>query len=370
MTSAAALRAPASCAEALARVQRHLAPELAGPAARGRLYAAAAALPAELASSLWFECRLAGGAEQVDLSLKVPSAGLRRIARHGLAAAPPPAERVRALARRWLRPGSALGRGASGLWLEHDLPPAAPGGGPLPAPGVFVQLACLPPGAAGADPWTAVAAEGLGALLGGPPGGALLRQLRRCFLALPPGARAVQLGVMLSRGDGSVRLCLAFAEPDALPRYLARVAGAGGAAALAGALRLMEARDPGPPLPRWMLHLDVADGGVLPRLGVDLRLDPRPQLRGGLREAEVLERWTRAGVADPARAAGLRDWPGARRAAGSPAEPPRALVRRVSHLKLVCRPGRAPEAKAYLAFGAVPLPGPRPAHPSPGPRAG
>ena len=52
MTSTALRAYSGSCAEALARVQRHLAPELAGAAARWRLHDAAGAIPAGLASSL------------------------------------------------------------------------------------------------------------------------------------------------------------------------------------------------------------------------------------------------------------------------------------------------------------------------------
>jgi hypothetical protein len=323
-----------SCAELLARVERHLAPELAGTRARDGLREVAAGIPARHASSLWLECRLATGAPRVDLSLKVSPAALTRVAR---GEAGPLWERIGRLARRVARGEGAAGRAGTGLWLEHDIhePPARR------VPGVFLQL---PPGG---DPAGAVL-EAAGELLGAPPAGALALRLRRVLAAAPAGAQLGQVGFMLARGEASVRLCFLFHDPARLAGLLERFGWPGPAAEVAACPGL--ARFTGP----MMLHLDVGAGGVLPGAGLDFRLDPRPQLRGGLPDRALLDALAGAGLADTQKAAALLRWPGAHRD-----RPGQAQLRWVSHLKLSFRPHATPEAKSYLAFSLAALPSTR-----------
>ncbi|HEX8675423.1 MAG TPA: hypothetical protein VF710_26240 [Longimicrobium sp.] len=322
---------PESCAELLARAEGHLAPELAGAAARDRLRAVAGGIPAAHASSLWLECRLARGAPRVDLALRVAPAALTEVAEgeHD-----PLWAGIGRLARRMARGQGAAGRAGTGLWLEHDIH-EVPG---RRVPGVFLQLG------AGGDPAGAVL-EAAGELLGTPPAGPLACRLGRVLAAAPPWAGLGQVGVMLPRGESSVRLCFIFHDPARLPGLLARFGWPGSAAEVAASPGLAGFAGP------MMLHLDVGPGGVLPVLGLDFRLEPRPQLRGGLRDRALLNALAGAGLADPGKAAALLRWPGAHRA-----RPGELQSRWVSHLKLSFRPHSPPEAKSYLAFSLAALP--------------
>lgn len=328
---------PGSCADLLARVDGHLAPELADTAARDGLRAVAAGIPVAQASSLWLECRLAREAPRVDLSLKVRPAALTAI---GVGEPDPLWQRIGWLARRIARGEGAVGCVGTGLWLEHDIHE-------LPArrvPGVFLQLA------AGGDPAGALL-EAAGGLLGAPPAGPLAQRLGRVLATAPPWARLGQLGVMLPRGEASVRLCFLFHEPARLPELLERFGWPGSTAEVAACPDLIRFAGP------MMLHLDIGPGGVLPGLGVDFRLEPRAQLRGGLPGHTLLHRLAAAGLADAGKAAALLRWPGAHLA--GPAVPGEVRLRWVSHLKLSFRPHALPEAKAYLVFATSALPSPR-----------
>lgn len=331
-----------TCGDLLARADRHLAPELAGRGRRARLLALAETLPAALASSVWLECRLAGGDDRVDLSLRVPPSAFPLLA-GALTTGEPLRERIRSLARRALE---ARGR-VAGLWLEHDLDDRADSGGTA-IPGVFVELARPRPGAPACAATVATALE---CLLGGPPPRGLLAHLRACFRLVPREARVAQLGVMLSRGEGSVRLCTVFSAQADVPPFLARLGWPGPRQGVERLMRRLRPADPGPAARgSMMVQLEVSADGILPRLGIDYPV--RSDVPDGHR---VLDRLVEAGLADPGRARGVRAWPGARTALLPPGHMVQALVRRVGHLKVAYRPGAPLIAKAYLTLQTASL---------------
>lgn len=352
MTSVFASDAPFS--DTIATVERHVAPALAGPAARARLHAVTATIPTSLSSWWYMECRLAGGADQVDLIFDLDPAACLRVAREDggvphRAAAEPLWQRVREVARRWLDRDGVLGRGASSLWLEYDVEH-----GParyaerVPAPGVFVSLAKVAPGPATVDAWCAVAAEALDALLGGPPSPALLRRLREAFLAAPAGTYVPYIGVMLSRAEPAVRVCYAPVDEAGTLALLDRIGWPGDRAMLEALLHRVRHRD-GQPVHAGpqVLHVDIAEG-TLPRIGLEYMLERRAQLRGRLGERSFLHHLVELGMADADKAAGLHRWPGAAFTALAHAPHHNLLVRRVNHLKLVQRADGDAEIKAYL----------------------
>lgn len=339
-----------SPAELFAAAERHLPPSLADGATRERLAAVAADGRGTPFSSLWLECRLATDAGRVDLSLRARRDGIARLA--ALPAVCTPGEaplwrRIRTLARRWGEDGAFRG-GAAGLWLEHDVDDRPSDGAPLSAPGVFVQLVR---GRSAAE-LLPVVFGALEALLGGAPPPALARHLRACILAGASLAEPIQVGVMLSRPEPAVRLCFLFRAPVTAGRLLARLGWSGGIDELEAAEGQGTA---GPFSGVMMLHVDVGADGLLPRVGIDHRLDPRLQPRGTIRERGFLDTLVRARLADPLKAAGLLAWPGARRVR-RPDGTAGVQARRVSHVKLTSRPGAPLEAKAYLAFHAAVAP--------------
>lgn len=109
---------------------------------------------------------------------------------------------------------------------------------------------------------------------------------------------------------------------------------------------------------RIHLSLDVGEE-VLPRIGIEGSL---PRLPGREpRWGELFERLVSRGLCPPGKRDAALAWQGSETFWTSPAAWPVEAVgaggfcfRKLSHVKVVCRPGQEPEAKAYLLFGYLP----------------
>ncbi|MBW3570477.1 MAG: hypothetical protein KY467_05180, partial [Gemmatimonadetes bacterium] len=97
-----------------------------------------------------------------------------------------------------------------------------------------------------------------------------------------------------------------------------------------------------------MLHVDVLEGALLPRLGLEYTLERSPQVHGGIAEGAFLDRLVECGLCAPERRDALQAWPGYEVHTLRHELWPSWLVRRVNCIKLVYEPGREPQAKAYL----------------------
>jgi hypothetical protein len=319
-------------------------PALVSEAALARLEPIATLLPP--AATIAVECRLAAGADTVDF---IPQFG--RSAGAALARSDPAGaawSAVRAFCAHWLAPDWPPGESIHAIWLEFDV--IGGDAGP-PPPSLFVGFAGAAKTAGYGPPIEATVAL----LRPGLPLEPFGRAVDACFAALPAGAELFSLGLMLGRGDAPARLAIGHLPPDRLLDFLEQI-GWPGPPALAGewANRLA------PLVDDFGLALDL-DGQLLPRLGLEcylLEANPKKEKRW----AELLALLVGSGFSAPDRAAGLLGWPGrhfhglapaeiAALRANAPSLPPRLvnlLTRRVSHLKIVLEPGRAPEAKAYL----------------------
>lgn len=309
-------------------------------------------LPA-CASSVGFECRLAGG-DAVDLGLSVSPAnhGAAVLAgRRGDPALARAAEaddrwrRLRELAGRWIAPGSPLVVRVPFLFLELDADGPA---GALPVPSVFLGLDWLigELSAAGHGDALRGLADVLAAAasLRSAPFAASTRQAAQaCFARLPQGGVLLHAGVMVARPGEGLRLsvivpraaCAAYLEAigrgDQRPAVVAtleRYAAVGGFA------------HPGS---RVQLDFD-ADGGDA-RLGLTLRPDDY-RMWPALLRLLIDDGWCQV-----ERASELLRWSGAS-VELLDAAPRCLLVRTVEHVKLVCQDGQVLGAKAY--FGATP----------------
>ncbi len=299
-------------------------------------------LPAALASGVYLECRLAPGAGQVDVILRVEREGAAVLAgRNPAISLPEPLSThpawagVANVCGAWMDGLGAM-RGVDHLWIEFDLDPH--GGGP-PAPSVFVGLE---PRTSAAG-WTLLLEELAERLLPGGLDPETARALRRVLAASPPGVRTPYLGFMLARPGGVVRVYFAGVPEGGVPGLLEGIGWP------ASTRRLMEAVSrTGSGRPRIsMVHVDVA-GEVLPRVGIEYALLRRPQLRGVLAEAEFLDGLVESGLSGRAKREALGEWPGRARAVLPHELWPSLLVRRVNCVKLLYDdPGRL-QAKAYL----------------------
>jgi hypothetical protein len=227
------------------------------------------------------------------------------------------------------------------IWLEFDLDrePAA-----LPTPVVCAKL--FPDAEPG---W--LTGELFPALHGRDLTAAERRQVRRCHEAIPQPGYLLYAFSLGARGADALRLEVFGLELPALLAYLAEVAPAmvpwveSPAGLLAGAERV---------------HLSLDLGReVLPRVGVEgsySRLPPREP-----RWAELFERLVDRGLCRPDRRDAALAWHGSESFWTAPAAwsveafgAGGFCFRKLSHVKVVCRPGRELEAKAYLLFGHLP----------------
>jgi hypothetical protein len=289
-----------------------------------------------------FEARLAPEDETVDLSVRLrrPSevrdpARMPQIPRIPM----PPA--VHEFLSRWAS-GGPLARVPS-VWLEFDLPaqpdpPAAPG---LPVPSVCARL----PMDAGPG-WLADTL--LPALTGESPSPGLRALLLRCLAAIPSPARPLYLFRLFPRQGSPVRLEIFGLDPDGIASYLRRVAPASEGSGVAAARLLAGAE-------RLHLSFDLGFGGcgeVLPRIGVEGSFPRLP--RREPRWAELFDRLVDRGLCAPAKRDAALAWPGYDSFWTVPDRWPEAAgtggfcARALSHVKLVSRPDREPEAKVYL----------------------
>jgi hypothetical protein len=339
-----------------------LSGELCDAESRSRLTALGCHLPGSCAAIL--EVRLTPPSRQVDLSLCVRDSGA---ARQLAGAVPAPA--VRRLLERWAAGGLPP---ISSLWLEWDLderratgasPP--PDGPAVAVPGVIAKL-----GAPAEPGW--VVGELLPALAGKPLAPRRRRLAERCLAAIPaiapvaPSGRLLYAFGLLGRTGQPLRLEICGFDLPALVSYL-ELFSADHAQRMARLAPLFaDIADPD----RLHLSFDLQpDGTIGPRFGVEGSLARLP--RREPRWTALFERLVAARLCDPARRDATLAWPGWDSFRTAPEVWPVAglaegglagfCARALSHVKVVSWPDRPPEAKAYLAFNAVPT---RPAAPA------
>jgi hypothetical protein len=323
-------------------------------------------LPGRLTSTFGFEIDLGEPAGGADFALAVTKLhGGRRIL---VEAGASPSGRtggaawaaLGALSSAWSVPGSELEAELHNLSLEFDLD----GEDGLPAPNVFLgaESGILPPPPShprqlelpvvGSAAWLLDAALPLlGAEL--PPG--RRDALTRCFEALPPGARAFQVGVMLARPVEALRLCVLGLDYAQVPAYLRHAGWTGDAGELGRALGPFAAG-----AETVIVDLDVGDT-VLPSLGLECFVGEDGG--SGLRKrwTRFLEPLVRAGLCRPERKQALLEWPLTVRESEAACWPAHlkaasefvgagvegSLVRAVNHVKLGWSPSGL-KAKGYL----------------------
>jgi hypothetical protein len=106
---------------------------------------------------------------------------------------------------------------------------------------------------------------------------------------------------------------------------------------------------------RLHLSFDVTDT-ILPRIGIEGSFPRQPSREP--RWQAVFERLVQSGICSPGKREAVLAWPGYDTFWTAPEGwpvadlgPRGACLRTLSHLKVVCRPDRELEAKAYLTFG-------------------
>ena len=306
-----------------------------------------------------FEFRLGEPDPDADLFVVVlPGSDLsRHYVREGTRAergSPPAARAAAAALAAGLRqqvadPDSYLARTVSSVVLEYDLAGLAPGR-PPPPPGIFLSPRYGAPGSRDGfsehrDPAGLLAA--LAATVGWNGHEEMLGAVERIYAALPERGYVFHAGALPARSPRAFRILLKGIAREEVPPLLERVEWPGPTAAAADVLASMDAL-----VDYVAVSLDVTARGPGPRLGLELYRAPKwfAVDRRGWRP--FIARIEENGWCLPAKAEGLRRWPGAERLFGDGEV---HLVRRgINHVKVVVERGARTEAKAYVGMDVRP----------------
>jgi FAD/FMN-containing dehydrogenase len=350
--------APRLDAHVAAALLPYRAAGLISPACRERVAKAAALLPASASSFFGFECRLgetdafadflaciaAGGGEREAWvrSLRPAAAGGSRIW-----------SRLTDVARDWADPASELHTPITNIWVEFDL--AGSSADPR-VPSVFLGSDQLGPerSDAAGHAWLIAA---MARLSGAPLGTERRRIIGNCIAALPTRGRLFQTGMMLSRSDPVLRLCLRGLAANDLPDYLGQIGWRGPVAALRALLgTLVGLAD------EILLDIDIGAAALGSKIGLECYIDANERLWPRL--SAFLDHLRHQGLCTEIKAQALAAWYGLtherwcrerwpadlRDRAGRPGSGHSGgFVRTVHHIKITFDPPAPLEAKAYLA---------------------
>lgn len=320
-----------SCEGWLPLLAPHLPASLIEPAALGRLGSLMACLPATVSGAI--EIRLGAATGPVDLSVRVDHPGEARSIARRL-----PLGDVERFLLHWERQRDT---NLPFVWLEFDLPETgAEPRAPLAIPRIGEQA---PEG------WLLDTL--LPTLREEAPAAPQLATIRRALSGLPAGARCCYVFDLRPRGTEAIRLSFSGLAAAAMPERLEQLDRPDLARSLAPALPLVEGAD------RREINFDVDDKGAIePRIGLEISYATWPGRDP--RWPRLFDRLVEAGLCQPEKRDALLAWPGhdSRRTAPDLWPAPSALadshlVRWISHVKLVCVPDQAIEAKVYLLFG-------------------
>lgn len=327
----------------LGEVEAHLPALLVNGESLSRIRQLAQSWPVFAVDFFGFECQLGRSHGSSDCAMNLTPDGARMLAgRHPLPTPPEfqngPFARLRDFYQVWGETRHPPFEDARATWLEFD---TSVNGTPLSAPnllfGYWPQEALRPTG------WIVDTVIPL--LLGGPISQEFRRKVARCLDARPSETEDFQIGVMFSRGIQAVRLCVFDLPRDEVFSYLEEVGWNGDREGLRDYVDAFR------PYADFVgLHLDVGEK-VYPHVGVE------PNFVAGCwaRQPHMEPRWDglfelllKRGLLAPEKRDALMSWIGHQKFSGGEKE--YLLLRGLSHIKVVLRPGAPAIAKAYFGI--------------------
>jgi hypothetical protein len=294
--------------------------------------------PAELSRSLLLEHRMKADQPQVDVSILLDPAldkGRELLATRMPVAlsSDPHWASLQQFCAAWLNPDSPLYANLETCWLEFDVPLEASPTTFIPSP--FFNLK---------DALTVSAADVLSAgfaIL--QPDQASAAHVQRCLDALPEGGSVRWAGVMLSRDQHNVRLCLNLPHTTIKP-YLQGLGWQGDEQQLDilidGFGKLTDI---------MVLAIELTADGLAPAIGFECRYKLNRQPETEPRWRLLMDTLVKARLGDADKATALLKWNGLHYRNLTHAETPQILVRNQNHVKLQFHSGVALTAKAYIS---------------------
>lgn len=332
----------------LERLEPHLPAALMAPGSLPRIRQAAGFFPVFAVDFFGFECRLGSDPPGLpDCALNLTPDGARLLAgRHSTDLSGELGNgawsRLRGFYQQWGDTRQPAYADAGCTWLELDTSAGAP------APNLLFGYWPRTQGSQRSPEWLADTILPL--LLGRPPAPRLRHNLLHCLEACPPETGDFQIGFMLSRSLQAVRLCLFDLPPGEVFPYLERI-GWGGSRDELG--RYLEAFRPHADFVG--LHLDIGEE-IYPHAGVE------PNFNAGCwtRQPQTEPRWhgqleqlLALGLMTEEQRRALLGWTGHDKVVLEGRS--FLLLRGLSHVKVVLRPGSRPLAKAYFGIAHRPL---------------
>jgi len=324
----------ASMRNLLRQLRPHLSQQLIGVSAFEGMEQICATFPP--LSGLIIERHLGGRPTKVDLSLRMLSSD------RGRAFLASRQDGVGKIARRWGDPVSPY-RALEVIWLEFDQPQA----GALRQPSVFLGVCNLQPPYG----WIIQAAE----TLRSSGFSACVRSSIESILATSPGEpRSLQVGIMTSRGDDTIRLCLPM--PAGAAATVCSAAGVANGANRVEAVLQQFTIAPQTPI---LLHIDVGE-----TTGSTIGLEMKPGKQGSWKS--LLAQIRSNDLCSSCEIEDLLAWPGSALALNSLGAEDISLqspehfasesvlpIQTLNHVKLVLQPDQPITAKIYLYAGFV-----------------
>lgn len=325
---------------------------------RDAIRSAAARFPSALSRCIDLECRLGSDQPSSDFLFCVTRREREQLQTPVEFEALPPGllalplwQRILRFTKAWSDSSSELYHKVLMVWFEFDLEPGSAGRDALAAPGFFLGSKEFPAsaGVLGAEhEWFYKAA--LPMLAGEPLPAAVEANLRRVSTCLPTGVGIYQIGVFFARQVPHLRACLTGIRPEHLPAYLRKIGYGEDLSDLEDILGALA--------PLCDVHLDIDVGEQIgPKIGLECapRRDRLPVMAEN--SARLLDWLARSGLCSPAQQEALLLYPGVEpfdgpdvsgSTAAALATTQPMLVRELSHIKVVYRPGAPLTAKAYL----------------------
>jgi len=318
--------------------------------------------PGNITSFLGFECRLGTSDSRVDWAFAISSVERDRFVFANLLnngympdqfMQQDAWRRINDFVNAWINPDSFLRHNINCFWLEFDMPECLPD---VPVPSIFFGPGKPANGrASDLSNYEWIINTALPILKGRRLKKTVEYKIRECLEALPENASLFQVGMMLSRSNDVIRLCVNHMNPEQIISYLNTI---GWRDETGEFIRLMKELED--KADRFVLGFDVTEEGIGSRIGVELSFssDDFPY---ATRWKRLLDYLVDKGWCLPEKREALLNYQDSEVFSGGVMKPLTSasrclddlinskIVRYINHVKIVYEPGERVEAKAYPA---------------------